>query len=74
MDKLQAREYAAELWMAHRDSEDFKKLIEYFLRHRWTDKEQLAVVIEEISNELSMLKARYERLRMLEAGWSRWGE
>lgn len=71
MNELQAREYAAELWMAHRDVEDFKKSLEYFLKYRWTDKEQLAVVIEEISLVFSLLKARLERLRMLEAGLSR---
>lgn len=71
MNELQAREYAAELWMAHRDVEEFKTSLDGFLVYRWTDKEQVAVVIEEISNELSVLKARLERLRMLEAGLSR---
>ena len=71
MNELQAREYAAELWMAHRDVEDFKKSLDNFLVYRWTDKEQVAVVVEEMSGELSVLKSRLERLRMLEAGLSR---
>ena len=71
MDKLQKREYSDQLWLARRDAEELKESLDYYLSYHWTYKEQVAAIIEAISNELSMLKERYERLRILEAGLDR---